>query len=233
MSQAATPMSADISQPTSPDTRERLLIAALKAFGHRDYDAVSTREIVDAAEANISAISYHFGGKPQLYLATAEYLADALHNNLRQQILEIQDTTLTADALACRSLLRKLIRNLVNNLLQGDLSEDAAGFIFREQNHPTEAFDILFARLMQPLQNTYATLLSGILNIPADDKQTRLLTHALMGQILIFRTGRATILRQLGKQAFSQQDVEQVAELISTTTLCALDNPLLTGNPDD
>ena len=66
---------------TSPDdpgasTRRRLLQAALRAFGRRDYDAVSTREIVEAAGANISAISYHLGGKQGLYLATAEFLAE-------------------------------------------------------------------------------------------------------------------------------------------------------------
>ena len=49
-------------------TRERLLLASLKTFGHKDYEAVSTREIVELAQANISAISYHFGGKDNLYV---------------------------------------------------------------------------------------------------------------------------------------------------------------------
>ena len=77
--------------PDSPgDTRQRLLQAALKAFGQHDYEAVSTRQIVEAAGANIAAISYHFGGKRALYLATAEYLADAMYQGLREELERMQ-----------------------------------------------------------------------------------------------------------------------------------------------
>ena len=43
------------------DTRERLLSAGERLFATRGIDAVSVRDITDAAGANLAAINYHFG----------------------------------------------------------------------------------------------------------------------------------------------------------------------------
>ena len=45
-----------------------------------------------------------------------------------------------------------MIGRLVHNLTMDRLGEDAAGFILREQHQPTAAFDILYERLMRPIQ---------------------------------------------------------------------------------
>src|SRR4051812_37372769 len=54
------------------ETRARLIAAALEVFGHKGFDGASTREIADAAGANLAAIVYHFGSKEALYHAVAE-----------------------------------------------------------------------------------------------------------------------------------------------------------------
>ena len=50
-------------------SRERLLHAALRLFAHQGYERTSTREIAEAAAANVAAISYYFGDKAGLYKA--------------------------------------------------------------------------------------------------------------------------------------------------------------------
>jgi len=50
-------------------TRSRILDAALHLFSQGGYDKVSVRDIAQAAQVNLAAISYHFGGKPGLYRA--------------------------------------------------------------------------------------------------------------------------------------------------------------------
>lgn len=50
-------------------TRSRILDAALQLFSQGGYDKVSVRDIAQAAQVNLAAISYHFGGKPGLYRA--------------------------------------------------------------------------------------------------------------------------------------------------------------------
>ncbi|MCG8692946.1 MAG: TetR family transcriptional regulator, partial [Minwuiales bacterium] len=54
------------------DARERLLDAAVGLFAERGFDGVSTRELVSRAKVNLSAITYHFGGKEALYRAVFE-----------------------------------------------------------------------------------------------------------------------------------------------------------------
>ena len=212
-------------------TRERLLLVALKCFGHRDYDSVSTREIVDLAGVNISAISYHFSGKHGLYLATAEYLAERIHTEIKPLIDEIQNRLVDAGKDECRIMIKQLIEGLVHNLLFGELSEDAAGLIFREQNHPTKAFDFLYEKFMLPVQKTYSMLIARIMDSDPDSQETMLLTHSLVGQIVIYRMGRETILRRLGKKKFSSEDVQQIAELVTSISLKVINCENKTGEP--
>ncbi len=215
-------MSGNVQKTEAKATRERVLLAALKCFGHRDYDSVSTREIVELAEANISAISYHFGGKQGLYLATAEYLSDHIQAQMKPLMEDIHQRMQRADQDECHRLIGQLIEGLVQNLLFGELSEDAAGLIFREQNHPTAAFDFMYDKFMLPMQNTYSRLIAKIVERDPDSQEIKLLTHSLVGQIVIFRMGRETILRRLGKSSFSTDDVKQIAELVINISLKAI-----------
>jgi AcrR family transcriptional regulator len=61
-------------------TRERLVQAATRLFADGGYRGASVRDICNLARANPGAVSYHFGGKRQLYRAVlrraAEHLAD-------------------------------------------------------------------------------------------------------------------------------------------------------------
>lgn len=225
-------MSQQTTKKTQADTRERLLASSLKAFGHRDYDSVSTREIVEMADANISAISYHFGGKRQLYLATACYLAERLQNGMKTQLDAVNMQARHATPDACRLLLNQLIHALVKNLLLGEFSEDGAEFIFREQHHPTDAFDILFEKLMQPMQQAFSLLIARIRGLSTNQTETILATHALIGQMLAFRTARTTILRRLGRQKYTAKNVNQIADLIAALSDSALNYELPTGQQE-
>jgi len=50
-------------------TRERLLSAAERSFADHGFAATSVRTITAAAECNVAAVNYHFGGKQRLYEA--------------------------------------------------------------------------------------------------------------------------------------------------------------------
>lgn len=67
-------------------TRTRLMDAALELLAERGEDGVTLRELTDAAEANVAAVSYHFGSLKSLCEAAVEkalerYL-DAQHEAL-------------------------------------------------------------------------------------------------------------------------------------------------------
>lgn len=51
------------------DVKLRLLQAAKKLFAKQGFDATSVRQICEEAGANVALVSYHFGGKEQLFKA--------------------------------------------------------------------------------------------------------------------------------------------------------------------
>jgi AcrR family transcriptional regulator len=70
---------------TVDNTYNKLIDTGIKLFGEHGYDTVSVRDIVNDSGVNLSAISYHFGGKAELYKAVVIYLVDEVEevlNNL-------------------------------------------------------------------------------------------------------------------------------------------------------
>ncbi|GAA3212233.1 TetR/AcrR family transcriptional regulator [Actinocorallia longicatena] len=51
---------------------DRIVEAATRLFAERGYEGASTRLIAEAAGLNIATVSYHVGGKRELYLAVME-----------------------------------------------------------------------------------------------------------------------------------------------------------------
>src|ERR1700760_1816441 len=49
-----------------PDTRTRILDAALDQFGARGFAATSIRDLAQAAGVNVAAVNYYFGSKDAL-----------------------------------------------------------------------------------------------------------------------------------------------------------------------
>ncbi len=62
------------------DTRTRLLETAATLFAEHGYRGASVRHICDLARANPGAVSYHFGGKKQLYRIVLRRASTTLAN---------------------------------------------------------------------------------------------------------------------------------------------------------
>lgn len=58
--------------PDRPATPAALIDAACDLFAARGYDGASIRAITDRADANLGAVTYHFGSKEALYHAVIE-----------------------------------------------------------------------------------------------------------------------------------------------------------------
>lgn len=71
-------------------TRERLLRSAAELFARSGYRGASVRRICDLANANPGAVSYHFGGKRQLYRAVLRRAAAALAHPAPTEEAEVQ-----------------------------------------------------------------------------------------------------------------------------------------------
>src|SRR5882672_7599510 len=59
---------------------DRLLDVAVDQFGRKGLEGASTRAIAAAAGTAMSSITYHYGGKEGLYVATARHIAAQIRN---------------------------------------------------------------------------------------------------------------------------------------------------------
>jgi len=212
-------------RPSTQETRERLLAAALEAFGQRDYDAVSTRELATAAGVNLAAISYHFGGKHGLYLATARLLGERMRALLHEDLSWIRSTYADASPEECRRLVGDLIGRLASRLLGDEFGRHVPGLIIREQGRPTEAFEILYETLFGPVHHVLGELIGRARNRPADDDEIRVIAHALIGQAVIFRAGRTALLRYMDREGFDECDLVHIRRVVAALAESALATP--------
>jgi AcrR family transcriptional regulator len=75
------------------DTRERLLSTAEELFATRGIDAVSVRDITEAAEANTASINYHFGSKRGLIEAIVARRAEGIGRRRAELLDELDGAT--------------------------------------------------------------------------------------------------------------------------------------------
>lgn len=132
------------SAPTTP--RERLLGEAMRLFGERGFDAVTTREICAAAGVNPGAIHYHFGDKEGLYAEV-----------LRLPVRELQHQLVGFDHPALG--LHESIRRFLQPFLVDD-GACSAQLFFREMQAPSPVFMHTVAQEIGPLFDRFAGLLA-------------------------------------------------------------------------
>ena len=116
-------------------TRTRLMDAALDLLADRGEDGVSLRELTDAAQANVAAVSYHFGSLKSLCDAAIEY---ALERYLNAQ-QEAVSTLGTGDSL--ETLAAAFARPMMRALALGGRELDLMRIVARASVDPPQGWD--------------------------------------------------------------------------------------------
>jgi AcrR family transcriptional regulator len=71
---------------SSTPTREKLLLVARRLFAGHGYDGTSVRDITGQADANLGAVTYHFGTKQALYEAVISSLIDPMRAGMERAV---------------------------------------------------------------------------------------------------------------------------------------------------
>jgi AcrR family transcriptional regulator len=180
------------------ETRQRILDAALKAFGEASFKAVTTRRIAQAAGVSLPTLQYYFGDKEGLYRACAEALVDRYRSYTAadaakaRQALQQEFAPETA-----RLHLKALIRALAGFLVGTKEAQRWAQFVARELRDPGPAFDILYRKLWQPGVDITARLVARVLGISEGDPAARITALLLISSVLAFQSARSIALRTM------------------------------------
>lgn len=206
------------------DSRQRLIEAALDVFGVYGFEGASTRRLADRANANLSAIPYYFGSKEGLYRAVAEHIAAEVAARQSGIVGKVEDAIKGGplsreDALA---LLEDLVGSFALMLIGSNGADRWARFVMREQMDPTPAFDILYEKVMSRVHGLCTALVARIIGKAEDDPESLIRATTIIGQILVFRAARATVLRRLDWTTFTDERIAMIRSVIQAQVRAAL-----------
>ncbi|MGD2116058.1 MAG: CerR family C-terminal domain-containing protein [Acidobacteriota bacterium] len=213
-------------------TREALINAGIELFGRHGYHATGNRALAEAAGVNAALIGYHFGGKRGLYLATFEAIAEGMTRRLGP-VAESIETELEGlerdaergrlDRQDLRDRLPLLLHRLLDGLVAMLTAEESgpwARLIVREQMDPSDALDILYERVLGRMLALATRLIRTIAeagetgqsgeNGENGEDGARMTALTVIGQALVFRVARATVLRHLGWDGIGPERVELI-----------------------
>ena len=192
----AMPRTRPASSPTSPpadatgtrkpradgvEARARLLHAALKLFAQKGFAKTSTREIAQAAGANIAAIQYYFGDKAGLYSAT---FSEPM-GNPRDVI-----AAFTPPALTLRQALEIFFTAYLEPLKQGELVQDCLRLHLREMLEPTSQWAVEMEEDMKQPHDAMVKVLCRHMGLARADDDVHRLAFCVIGLAIHLFVGR-------------------------------------------
>jgi len=156
----------------SEEARQRLLHAGLKLFAQQGFTKTTTRELAEAAQVNIAAISYYFGDKAGLYRGVFIECA----NPVDEEIARFAGPGLTLD-----QVLRGLYGGFVDSLRRGDEARLFMKLYFREMLEPTGVWQETIDNDFRPQHEALLKVLAQQMGLPAPDRELRRLAICLAG----------------------------------------------------
>jgi AcrR family transcriptional regulator len=200
--------------------QQRLLDIAIREFSLKGLEGASTREIAAAAGTVMSSITYHYGGKEGLYLATADYIAEQMGRGMAEAPVEAAGTAEPTPAEA-----RRALHDLLDRFVVKMMDEQTAGwslFIVREQTNPTEAFERIWRGMMGRMMERVVDLVC-IASGRRDAKVARVTAITLLGQIIVLRAARASCLKLLQVADFEPDDIAALRARVAANIDATLD----------
>lgn len=162
------------------DARSRLVMSALRLFAERGYEGATTREICEAAGANVSAIRYYFGDKAGLYRAAfTEPMGDAPCGANLGAYAE----------LAMPDALKLLFRDFLEPLKRGEETRLVMKLHFREMIEPTGVWQEEIDAEIKPQHEALVGMLTRHLSLPVIDVDVHRLAFSIIGMAVHFYVG--------------------------------------------
>lgn len=190
----------------SQDSRSRLVLAALRLFAEKGYEAATTREIAEAAEANVSTIRYYFGDKAGLYRAAfLEPLAHMpCHANLQ-----------TYASLPLPQALSLFFRDFLEPLKLGEQMRWGMKLRFREMTEPTGLWLEEIDAEIKPQHEAMVALLQQHLGLAEADADVQRLAFALIGMGVHFYVGQDVVALICPKLLADAEAIDTLAERLA------------------
>jgi len=162
------------------EARNRLLDAALRLFADQSFAKTSIREIAQAAQVNVAAISYYFGDKEGLYRAVFD---DPRTNP------NLDPADLNPAVLDLPGTLHCLFSGFVAPLQAGEAAAQCMKLHFRELLEPTGMWQAEIEQRIKPAHAALVQALCRHLNIADADDDVHRLAFGISGLGIMLHVG--------------------------------------------
>lgn len=185
--------------------RQRLLAEASRLFAEKGYVKASTREICQAAQLNVAAIHYHFGGKDGLY---REVLLAPIRA-IAARLAGFDDP-----ALALPDALRRLLGAFLPDAggAGGGPDAEAMRLHLREMVEPSPGYAELIGASVRPQHEALAALLARHIGLPAPDDDVHRLAFALVAMAQDYAMSREFMLALAPRLLAGPESMRQVLD---------------------
>jgi AcrR family transcriptional regulator len=198
------------------ETRQRILNAALTAFGDASFKEVTTRQIAERADVSLPTLQYYFGDKEGLYRACAEALVDHYRQETQQAARDANNAMEEGCAPeVASSHLKSLIAALANVLVGSADVQRWAQFVGREMRDPGPAFEILYEKLWQPGVETTSRLIGRMHGKKWNDDSDRMEALLLISSLLAFQPGRSVSMRAMRWKKIGAKELTMVLSALN------------------
>src|SRR3954449_4296094 len=150
---------ADQRRATGERTQARLMDAALDLLAERGEEGVTLRELTDAADANVAAVSYHFGSLKSLFDAAIEHALER-YLDAQQAAVSALPPEATLEELAAA-----FARPMISALTKGGRDRAVIRIVARGGIDPPEGwgrFDARFDRVRADALQVLKANLPGV-----------------------------------------------------------------------
>lgn len=206
------------------ETRARIIAVALRLFGERGFDGVSTRELADEAGVNPPALQYYFDSKEGLYCACAEHVAGRLLEAIEPMLARAE--RLLAEKAPPSALVEAYcaVSESIIELMFGPEGSVWSAFLGAEQAGfgPGTAYPIFRTRFAERLDRALSGIVSRLSGADVPSLEARLRVAAINGQYTAFLNKRPWALAVLNEEALTPDHARLVKTIVMEQTRALL-----------
>jgi AcrR family transcriptional regulator len=205
-------------------TREFIIETATDLFGQFGYQAVTVRQLTLAAGVNLSAITYHFGGKEELYRTTVETLMERIGGLIGAPVRALRGAVEQAggDRAALLTAAEAFIRDWAQLVLANEDVQRRLPVLAMELVSPSLAFPIIYEHFYRRLYEALGGLIGAVVDLEPGSLALTVRVHGVASLMLGFVASERVFWRALDWEAYSGERVEQLAPHLAAVFLSAV-----------
>ncbi|MEH6404274.1 MAG: CerR family C-terminal domain-containing protein [Sneathiella sp.] len=211
-------------RPKKRSASDQLIAAAGPLFADKPFDAVSTRELANAAQVNLSAISYHFGSKEGLYEAVFKNLLNELQP-VRQGMATFLGAAIEP-ARGNRAMQRNIVESLVAMFMDSLTSSLHPHWhmrlMLREIQQPGRCFTLVMNEHINVVHDLIGGLVSSITGDAENSSSVIITSHTLIGICLQYRLNETILAHRLGWSEYGAKEIATIKDETSKTIIAML-----------